>query len=147
MAHSCYLLLIFLFVTPTLQSVRHGFPPELLHMNNEDEMVQIGRIVSNGNELNQFIRAKRNAQPAAAAAAAAANATTADDAIGASKSSSSVKSSDQKNIETMVSHFDLSARILCIFYILTITRFISVSKTKYIDTRNRFCFILLSSPS
>lgn len=95
MAHLCYLLtkilFIYLFITPTLQSVRYGFPPDTLHVNNDDEIVSKGRIIDNENALHEFIRSKRSAQPV-------------DDTVAASKSSSSIKSSDETNLRTMVCH-------------------------------------------
>lgn len=67
MARWCYLMLAVLcFVLPTLQVVRHGDRPELLHvdMTEEDGLESFG--------VRTYTRAKREAPATAGAAAAAA---------------------------------------------------------------------------
>lgn len=66
MARWCYLMLAVLcFVLPTLQVVRHGDPPELLHvdMTEEEGLENFG--------VRTYTRARREAPATAAAAAAA----------------------------------------------------------------------------
>lgn len=99
MARLCYLMLAVLcFVLPTLQVVRHGDRPELLHvdMTEEDGLESFG--------VRTYTRAKREAPATAGAAAAAAAA--------APKTPSSTNEPDinsihenSKNITTKVSAF------------------------------------------
>lgn len=83
---SCLLLLrlfpLLCLILPTLQSARHGFPPDLLHVNAQDELeARSGQLINSVSGFNEFVRSKRsvNFLPGAGdSAAAAAAATTAD---------------------------------------------------------------------
>lgn len=80
---SCLLLFPLLcFILPTLQSARHGFPPDLLHVNAQDELeARSGQLINSISGFTEFVRSKRSVKfsPGAGdSAAAAAAATTAD---------------------------------------------------------------------
>lgn len=85
---SCLLLLrlfpLLCLILPTMQSARHGFPPDLLHVNAQDELeARSGQLINSASGFNEFVRSKRSVKflPGAGdsvAAAAAAAATTAD---------------------------------------------------------------------
>lgn len=95
MARLCYLLiemlLTFLFIVPSMESVRHGFPPDLLHVEHDKLTDKHVRMINadNANDLHQFVRSKRSVDTKGLSAK--------------SKSRPLLKSSDQKNITTMVS--------------------------------------------
>lgn len=120
MARMYFLLFsLFCFILPTLQSVRHGFPPDSLFVEMNDEMHLENKVrainVNNEFEFNQLIRSKRNVKILPAAAGGDADVTKSATTIPTSTSKtrttntlakqmgSSDSLQNNKNITTMVS--------------------------------------------
>lgn len=120
MARYCYLLLaISCMVVPTLQVLRYGEPPDLLHVNMDEEqrLANAGIITYNRDSYGDGARSKRDVPNGAGAGADAAAA----DTKSTSKTNTNSIHQSNKNITTKVGGFSPIANS---FYLFIFVRFL-----------------------
>lgn len=126
MARLCYLIIlpIFVLIIPTIQSYRYGDPPDLLHLNGDDEVSlnaingpRIIKSIDGESALHDFIRSKRSADLTKSTSASASTKTSTNAGTSSGATTQLSLNANPKNITTMVSHkIRIDADQICVCF-------------------------------